>query len=61
MEITIKDIGITDATATLENLSLAMQDSAERGNMPSEIYASAFEVIAALASAIRTEAEVARA
>lgn len=59
MEIQITDMNVGDAAAVLENLAVVMQCSAEHGDMPSEAYASVFELMGALASAIRRETEAA--
>lgn len=56
MEIRIASMSVEDAAKVLEDLSLIMQDSIEHGELPSDLYAGAFEVIGALAAAIKEEA-----
>jgi len=56
MEIDIKDIGVQDAAAILENLALIGQSSEDLDNTLLE---SLFEVIGSLATAIRRETEAA--
>lgn len=58
MEINIKNIGVKDASRVMVCLSLLMQDSTERGNLDTEIYAGVFEILSALAIAIENEMEV---
>lgn len=47
---------IEDAARILENLSLIMQESTERGNLDPELYANVFELMHAMAAAIREKA-----
>lgn len=56
MEIRINEMGIEAASDVLVNLAAIMECSAERGDVPTEMYASAFEVIGALATAIKQQA-----
>ena len=56
MEINIKDIGVQDAAAILENLALIGQNSED---LDTSILESLFEVIGSLATAIRQEMEAA--
>lgn len=58
MEIRITDMSIKDAANILTDLASIMECSAERGDVPAEMYASAFEVMGALASAIKQQADV---
>ena len=56
MEICITDIGVEDAARILESMALILQNSAEHGDLPSEVYADAFELMGCLAAAIKGEA-----
>jgi len=56
MEIKLNTVCIEDAARMLENLAAIMQESAERGNLAPEQYASAFELIGGVATALRQEA-----
>lgn len=52
----MENFDIEDAARFVENLSLVMQESAERGNLAPGIYADAFELIGCLAASIRQKA-----
>lgn len=56
MEIRITDMNIEDAAGILEDLAFIAQDSARHGDLPSELYVSALELIGNLATAIKEEA-----
>lgn len=57
MEINIDSMGIKAAADVLANLATIMECSAAQGDVPTETYASAFEVMGALAAAIKQQAD----
>ncbi len=57
MEVCIKDMSIKDAARVLQDLAAIMVCSAEHDDIPAEMHASAFEVMGAIAGAIREVAE----
>lgn len=56
MEIRITDMSIKDAARILEQLAAIGQNSMDHGDLPSDYYASLFETMGGIATAIRQEA-----
>lgn len=56
MEIRLSSIGVQDAAGILTDLAAVMACSAARGDIAPENYAGVFEVIGAIAGAIKQEA-----
>lgn len=56
MNFSLDTIDITDAARMLEDLAVIMQESAARGEVAPELYASAFELLGGVATAIREKA-----
>ena len=59
MEITLKDMGVAEASEILVDLAAVMECSASAGELPPDIYAGAFGLIGSIAAAIRQEARAA--
>lgn len=53
MNFSLDIIDVEDAARMLENVAVIMQESAARGNLAPELYASAFELLGSVAAAIR--------
>ena len=54
--MSFNNFDIEDTARMMESLALVMQESTERGNLAPETYSGAFELLGAMAAAIREKA-----